>query len=145
MTSCETHYYRALYFPNRRNIVKINAAKLFLSFSYSGAAISVVVALTSAPVMAVVYVWARGLHKQTWGGWGWDSLRGWGQFAKLGVPGLLMVCIEWWSFEIAAFVTGSINKTELGVHAVLISLLSIVFMVSMVLLWLYGMGDTSRY
>ena len=41
-----------------------------------------------------------------------------------------MMCIEWWSFEIAAFVTGSINKTELGVHAVLISLLSVVFMVT---------------
>ena len=46
-----------------------------------------------------------------------------------------MTCIEWWSFEIAAFVTGSINKTELGIHAVLISLLSVVFMVSSDLLW----------
>ena len=80
--------------------------------------------------MVVVYVWARGLHKQMWGGWSWDSLREWGQFAKLGVPGMLMLCIEWWSFEIPAFVTGSINKTELGINAVLISLLSVVFMVS---------------
>ena len=98
--------------------------------SYRGAAISVVVALSSAPVMAVVYVWARGLHKQTWGGWGWDSLRGWGQFAKLGIPGLLMTSIEWWSFEIAAFVTGSINKTELGINAVLINVISTAFAVS---------------
>ena len=102
----------------------------FVLLSYRGAAISLSVALISAPVMVVVYVWARGLHKQTWGGWSWDSLRGWGQFAKLGVPGLLMLCIEWWSFEIAAFVTGSISKTELGINAVLISLLSVVFMVS---------------
>ena len=89
-----------------------------------------VLALSSAPVMVLIYIWARGLHKQTWGGWSWDSLRGWGQFAKLGVPGLLMTCIEWWSYEFAALVTGSISKTELGINAVLINIVSTAFAVS---------------
>lgn len=89
-----------------------------------------VIAYASIPVMVLAYAWARGLHKKTWGGWSWDCLREWGQFVKLAIPGLLMTCIEWWSFEIATFVTGSIDKIQLAVNSVLIALLSIVYMVS---------------
>ena len=42
-------------------------------------------------------------------GWTTESLLGWGQFIKLAVSGMLMICIEWWSFEVGAFLTGK-NK-----------------------------------
>ncbi len=71
----------------------------------------------------------RGVHKQTWGGWSWESLEGWWQYTKLGVPGLLMLCCEWWSFEIAAFVAGSINKTQLGINSIIVVLQTVIFMV----------------
>ena len=48
----------------------------------------------------------------------------------MGVPGLLMTCIEWWSYEITTLVTGSISKTELGINAVLINIVSTAFAVS---------------
>ncbi len=90
---------------------------------------AMVLSFTSAPLLLLIYMYARGLHKQTWDGWCWDSLGEWWQYIKLGAPGLLMLCCEWWSFEIVAFVAGSINETELGINSVLISLLSILFMV----------------
>ena len=31
----------------------------------------------------------------------------WGQFFKLAISGMVMLCIEWWSFEVGAFITGS--------------------------------------
>ena len=80
--------------------------------------------------MLLAYVYARGLHKQTWGGWSWESLQEWMQYIKLGLPGVLMLCCEWWSFEITAIVAGSIDETQLGINAILMSLQSLLFMVS---------------
>ncbi|KAL9974772.1 hypothetical protein ACROYT_G011855 [Oculina patagonica] len=39
-------------------------------------------------------------------GWTTESLQHWGQFIMLAVPGILMLCIEWWSFEVGTFLMG---------------------------------------
>ena len=36
-----------------------------------------------------------------------ESLLDWGQFIKLAVAGMVMICIEWWSFEIGSFLAGT--------------------------------------
>ena len=40
-------------------------------------------------------------------GWTIESLLDWGQFIKLAVAGMVMICIEWWSFEIGSFLAGT--------------------------------------
>lgn len=40
-------------------------------------------------------------------GWTTESLLDWGQFLKLAVSGLLMTCIDWWSFETSSFLAGT--------------------------------------
>lgn len=35
-----------------------------------------------------------------------DCLRDWGKFMRLCIPGMLMLCMEWWGFEIGVFLTG---------------------------------------
>ena len=89
-----------------------------------------VLANCSAPLLLLAYVCLRRLHRQSWGGWSWESLRGWGQFAKLGVPGLLMIAFEWCSIEISAFVSGSIDEIQLGINSIIIGLLNVLYMVS---------------
>jgi len=42
-------------------------------------------------------------------GWTTESLLDWGQFLKLAVPGLVMTCIDWWSFEAGSFLTGIVK------------------------------------
>ena len=59
-----------------------------------------------------------------------ESLREWWQFLKLGLPGIAMICVEWTSFEIGAFVLGSIDEVQLGINAVMINILSLLAMVS---------------
>ena len=66
-------------------------------------------------------------------GWSWESLRGWWQFLKLGLPGIVMICVEWVSFEVSAFVLGSIDEVQLGINAVLISIIALLAMVSSVI------------
>ena len=78
----------------------------------------------------VVYIKWRKLHHKTWGGWGFDSLTEWWQFLRLGLPGFLMLAFEWWSFEISAIVVGTIDETQLAIHAVLIQYGTMFFMVS---------------
>ena len=85
----------------------------------SGSSISLVVSYTATPIIVIGYVWGRGLHKQTWKGWSWDSLMEWGLFFKLGIPGLFMTCIEWWTFEISTIVAGSVDELQLAVNTVL--------------------------
>ena len=84
----------------------------------------------AAPVIVVVYVRARKLHRLTWGGWSWESLREWGQFVKLAIPGVFMTCLPWWTAEATSFVSGAISDTELAVNSVGFQLINIMFMVS---------------
>lgn len=93
---------------------------LFLSLlPYRGSALSLVMSYIFTPFFLIAYVWGRGLHKQTWKGWSWDSLTEWSLFFKLGVPGLLMICFEWWTYEISTIVAGSINELQLAVNTIL--------------------------
>lgn len=65
-------------------------------------------------------------------GWSWESLRGWSQFLKLGIPGAAMLCFDWISFEISAFVLGSIDEVQLAVNAILFNITVLLFMVSQI-------------
>ena len=40
-------------------------------------------------------------------GWTVECLQEWGMFFKLALFGMLMICVEWWAFEIGVFLTGS--------------------------------------
>ena len=44
---------------------------------------------------------------------------------KLAIPGLLMLNLEWWSFELLNFLSGAIWETELAVNVVWFQLLGI--------------------
>jgi MATE family multidrug resistance protein len=68
----------------------------------------------------VVYIKWRKLHHLTWGGWSFESLTEWGQFLRLGLPGLLMLGFEWWSYEISAIVVGTIDDTQLAIAGILL-------------------------
>ena len=91
---------------------------------------ALVISNTLPPLLVIVYVWYRKLHKETWGGWSFECLDEWGLFLKLAVPGLLMRALEWWSFEIVNFIAGAFSETDLAVNVVWFQILVIVYMVS---------------
>ncbi|XP_071066380.1 multidrug and toxin extrusion protein 2-like isoform X1 [Dasypus novemcinctus] len=76
-----------------------------------------------------LFVWWKKLHVATWGGWSRDCFQEWGSFIQLAIPSMIMVCIEWWTFEIGTFLAGLINVTELGAQAVVYELASVAYMV----------------
>ena len=46
-----------------------------------------------------------------------------------------MIAFEWCGIEISAFVTGAIDRTELGINSIVTTLLNVLYMVSAVGLW----------
>ena len=102
----------------------------------SGAIISMTISQGISPVLVLIYMFACGLHKQTWGGWTWEAMEDWWPFIKLAIPGLLMIGLEWWSYEIGGFVLGTVSKTEQAIHLNILNINAILFLVSLVVLLL---------
>ncbi|NXA05394.1 S47A2 protein, partial [Sapayoa aenigma] len=62
-------------------------------------------------------------------GWSRDCLLDWGSFIWLAVPGMIMMCIEWWTFEIGSFLAGLLSVVELGAQSVIYELACAAYMV----------------
>ncbi|XP_053729294.1 multidrug and toxin extrusion protein 1-like isoform X4 [Synchiropus splendidus] len=95
---------------------------------------SAIANLLSQYLMAVVlygYILWRGLHKSTWKGWSRECLEDWGQFMHLAIPSLLMVCVEWWTYEIGGFLAGIISEVELGAQSVVYQISNVAYMFPM--------------
>jgi len=69
-------------------------------------------------VLGIIYTAFVFDHKETWGGWSLEAFSRWGEFLKIGIPGMLMLCLEWWAFEIMSFLAGILGTTELAAHSV---------------------------
>uniref|UniRef100_A0A8C8C9Z7 Multidrug and toxin extrusion protein 1 n=1 Tax=Oncorhynchus tshawytscha TaxID=74940 RepID=A0A8C8C9Z7_ONCTS len=68
------------------------------------------------------------LHKATWAGWSWECLEDWGTYIHLAIPSMIMLCVEWWTYEIGGFLAGLISEVELGAQSVVFELASICYM-----------------
>ena len=51
-----------------------------------------------------------------------------GQFLKIGIPGMLMLCFEWWALELLAIFAGLIGVEELACQVVVITIIGFIFM-----------------
>lgn len=40
-------------------------------------------------------------------GWSWECLQDWASFLHLAIPSMLMLCIEWWAYEVGSFLSGA--------------------------------------
>lgn len=99
-----------------------------LDMGVAGSAAANAISQYVLAVFLYVYICIRGLHKATWGGWSMDCLQEWGPFVKLAIPSMLMLCLEWWLFEIGGFLAGVISEVELGAQSVVYELAIIAFM-----------------
>ncbi|KAI8519871.1 hypothetical protein Bbelb_031280 [Branchiostoma belcheri] len=64
-------------------------------------------------------------------GWRSDCLQEWGVYVKLAIAGLLMVCLEWWTFEIGTLLTGLIGTVDLAAQGIIMTINSLNFMIPM--------------
>jgi MATE family multidrug resistance protein len=69
-----------------------------------------------------------------WGGWElkemFDTKKLYG-YLKLGFPGVLMICSEWWAFEIMALLAGLLGKNSLAAQTVMLQTSTITYLIPM--------------
>ncbi|XP_057207699.1 multidrug and toxin extrusion protein 1 [Triplophysa rosa] len=67
-----------------------------------------------------LYMYWKKLHIYTWGGWSCDSLQEWDGYMKLAIPSTMMLCFEWWIYEVGGFLAGALSESDLAAqHAVI--------------------------
>ncbi|KAM5181687.1 multidrug and toxin extrusion protein 2-like [Mantella aurantiaca] len=101
-----------------------------LKLGVEGSALANTISQFAMSGVLFIYIIVKKLHVSTWGGWSTDCLQEWGSFMHLAIPSMLMLCIEWWSFEIGGFLAGLISVVELGAQAIMLELATAAYMVS---------------
>ncbi|XP_022526190.2 multidrug and toxin extrusion protein 1 [Astyanax mexicanus] len=92
----------------------------WLDFGVYGSAVANAVAEIYICVSLYAYIRWKRLHSETWGGWSLESLQDWGAYMKLAIPSTMMLCFEWWIYEIGGFLAGMLSEMDLAAqHAVL--------------------------
>ncbi|KAM6960537.1 multidrug and toxin extrusion protein 1 [Aplochiton taeniatus] len=99
-----------------------------LDLGVSGSAAANTLSQISMAAMLYAYILWRGLHKATWAGWSKECLLEWGSFIRLAIPSMLMLCVEWWCYEIGGFLAGLISEVELGAQSIIYELSTIAYM-----------------
>ncbi|MGH0170728.1 UNVERIFIED_CONTAM: hypothetical protein FKN15_002779, partial [Acipenser sinensis] len=100
-----------------------------LDLGVAGSAGANVISQFILMVLLFGYIHWKKLHKDTWAGWTTECLQEWGDFVRLAIPSMLMLCIEWWTYEIGGFLAGLISEVELGAQSVIYELAYITYMV----------------
>ncbi|KAM5180668.1 multidrug and toxin extrusion protein 1-like [Mantella aurantiaca] len=108
----------------------VNYVFLFvLGLGVMGSAWANTIAQFSQALLLFLYIRLKKLHVHTWGGWSIGCLQDWNTFVTLAVPSMLMVCIEWWTYEIGSFLVGLISVVELGAQSVIYQVVTIAYMI----------------
>ncbi|XP_055797361.1 multidrug and toxin extrusion protein 1 isoform X4 [Salvelinus fontinalis] len=107
----------------------VNYILLFsLEMGVIGSAIANSLSQITICLLLYLYICWRGLHKNTWAGWSREALQEWGSYMQLAIPSTLMVCFEWWVWEIGGFLAGMLGEVDLAAQHVLLEIGAITYM-----------------
>lgn len=118
-------------FSNIVNILLGVYLTFYTSLGYDGAAIARTVSNIVLPVCLIpFFMWNRDGLEQWWPGWKLaQALQHLRAFLTLGIPGMFMMLLEWWSFEIMAAFVGLLPNSvvAISVHSVLVGVSTMAF------------------
>ncbi|KAF8040338.1 hypothetical protein BT93_B2541 [Corymbia citriodora subsp. variegata] len=105
-----------------------------------GAALATVISNWNNVILLAIYVKLSPSCIKTWTGFTTEALHDIVSFAKLAVPSAVMICFEYWSFEMVVLLSGLLPNPKLGTSVLSISLNTcwMVYMISV------GLGGTIR-
>uniref|UniRef100_A0A667HTC6 Multidrug and toxin extrusion protein n=1 Tax=Lynx canadensis TaxID=61383 RepID=A0A667HTC6_LYNCA len=100
-----------------------------LSLGVRGSAYANTISHILQTIFLFLYIVLKKLHLETWAGWSGQCLQDWGPFFSLAVPSMLMVCMEWWAYEIGSFLMGLLGVLDLSGQAIIYELATAVYMI----------------
>ncbi|KAK9764388.1 ethionine resistance protein [Basidiobolus ranarum] len=68
---------------------------------------------------------------EAWGGWSRKALEGWVPFLKLAFPGTIMICCEWWAFEVSALAAAYFGTVSLAAQSIILTTCSLFYTLPM--------------
>nr|XP_003420743.1 multidrug and toxin extrusion protein 2 [Loxodonta africana] len=81
-----------------------------LNLGVRGSAYANTISQYMQTIFLFFYIVLKKLHLETWAGWSSQCLQDWGSFFSLAIPSMLMMCIEWWAYEIGSFLMGTCKR-----------------------------------
>ncbi|GAX82606.1 hypothetical protein CEUSTIGMA_g10032.t1 [Chlamydomonas eustigma] len=51
-------------------------------------------------------------NKKTWGGWSRECFAEWGVYTRVALPSIVMICLDWWTFELLVIFSGLLPRPE---------------------------------
>uniref|UniRef100_A0A096P350 Multidrug and toxin extrusion protein n=1 Tax=Papio anubis TaxID=9555 RepID=A0A096P350_PAPAN len=99
-----------------------------LNLGIRGSAYANIISQFAQTVFLLLYIVLRKLHLETWAGWSSQCLQDWGPFFSLAVPSMLMICVEWWAYEIGSFLMGLLSVVDLSAQAVIYEVATVSYM-----------------
>ncbi|XP_045343490.1 multidrug and toxin extrusion protein 2-like isoform X2 [Leopardus geoffroyi] len=100
-----------------------------LSLGVRGSAYANTISHILQTIFLFLYIVLKKLHLETWAGWSGQCLQDWGPFFSLAVPSMLMMCMEWWAYEIGSFLMGLLSVLDLSGQAIIYELATAVYMI----------------
>ncbi|XP_058415632.1 multidrug and toxin extrusion protein 2 isoform X2 [Diceros bicornis minor] len=100
-----------------------------LSLGIRGSAYANTISQFVQTTFLFLYIVLKKLHLETWAGWSSQCLQDWGPFLSLAIPSMLMICTEWWTYEIGSFLMGLLSVLDLSAQAVIYEVATVVYMV----------------
>uniref|UniRef100_A0A2K5SIX3 Multidrug and toxin extrusion protein n=1 Tax=Cebus imitator TaxID=2715852 RepID=A0A2K5SIX3_CEBIM len=100
-----------------------------LDLGIRGSAYANIISQFTQTVFLLLYIMLKKLHLETWAGWSSQCLQDWGPFFSLAVPSMLMVCIEWWAYEVGSFLMGLLSVEDLSAQAVIYEVATVTYMI----------------
>ncbi|KAM5181938.1 multidrug and toxin extrusion protein 1-like [Mantella aurantiaca] len=105
----------------------VNYLMIFvLQSGVMGGALAITIGAVFEFILLFIYIQVKKVHVASWPGWSIECLKDWWSFLALGIPGTLIMSIEFWAYEIAMILTGLINLVELGGQSILFQLIFLV-------------------
>ncbi|XP_062591747.1 multidrug and toxin extrusion protein 1-like [Saccostrea cucullata] len=114
------------------NIMNAGLHALFIyvvGMETRGAALAATLTHWFSALLHVLFIRCKGTYKATWTGWSKGSLYGWGAFVKLAIPGLFMICMEYWGLEIIVLLSGLLGKVDLAANAIVYNIGGLIYMI----------------
>ncbi|XP_021346973.1 multidrug and toxin extrusion protein 1-like [Mizuhopecten yessoensis] len=101
----------------------------YLDMGTFGAGLALGISRWLFAIVQVIYVLAAGVYKDTWSGWSRECLFEWGTYLTLAIAGMLMLCLEWWCYEILVFLSGLLGATQLAAFTIVYNVATLTLMI----------------
>ena len=113
------------------NIVLTTISIIIMLYVFEWGFVSLPLNMLFCNILSITYLSIVILYKKLWqktySPFTWNTFKGLPEFYKLAIPGMLMGCAEWWSYEIHVLVAGTISVASLAAMSLLYTGLSLFY------------------